>query len=74
MISKEQFEAQAAVNKKEGFAKWKDEPMTRMVLSQLPPNESLNMVLRAAFEAGFNNGSGYGMLTVIQSIMKEPPR
>lgn len=74
MMTKEQFEVQDREGKKSSFARWKDEPMVRMVMAQLPPNESLDMILRAAFEAGWNSGSGHTAVSLVSSIMSADKR
>ena len=74
MMTKEQFEIKAARDKKAAFDRWMKEPMTRMVISQLPPNEQLEVILKAAFESGFNAGSGSTAGSFIESLLPMPGR
>lgn len=72
MISKEQHEAAIAKNKREGFDSFMKQPMTRAMISMLPPNENLEVMLRAAFEHGYGSGCVHTTITLMSMIVKDP--
>lgn len=66
-------EARSENKKKDRFAKWLDEPMTRMGLSFIPAGEhqdGLRLLLQSAFDAGFNCGAGDAMSDVVEHLIK----
>jgi hypothetical protein len=71
MITKEQMEAKDQAAKKVNFDRFMREPLTGAMLSIMPPSEHLEVLLRAAFESGFNAGNARGMINVFESIMPE---
>lgn len=68
-------ESKAAIerSKKEGFASFMAQPLSRAMISMLPPSEHIETILRAAFEAGHSTGS---VLTTIElmKLMMPPER
>lgn len=49
-------------------------PTTRLITSTLPPMENpdaLNVLLRAAFDAGHNSGSGSVAMTLIEAMLSK---
>lgn len=76
-MNAEQIEEKSRLHKRNGFAKWLEQPMTRALVSMIPASEGKDVVqtvLQAAWESGYDTGVGVGMLMVIESIMKEPRR
>jgi hypothetical protein len=72
MQTKEQFEKQQELAKRDGFAAWMNEPMTRTLVSMIPPGENpelLRMILQAAFDNGFARGAGATAISFISSLM-----
>ncbi len=77
MITKEQREAKDNAVKKYGFDNFMREPLTGAMLSILPPSEHIEVLLRAAYESGYTNGSAQGMMQVFEAVLPElrrPPR
>lgn len=74
MMTKQQMEQRSETDRKEGFRKWMQEPMTRALLSRIPPCEDLELLLQATFEDGFAKGSGSIAISFIDAVMKAPPR
>ena len=76
MMKAAELDRKAEVHKKEGFAKWMDEPMVRMGLSMIPKGDhedALKMLLQSAFQAGFGAGSGNMLASVVESVLKNKP-
>lgn len=74
MITQKEFELKSEAAKKECFRRWMQEPMTRALVSMIPPCEQLEIILQAAFEEGFKAGSSTIAVSFIEAIMKAPPR
>jgi hypothetical protein len=59
---------------KEAFGEWIADPAVRMCMSLIPSpaehGETLEMLLRSAYEAGFKNGGGSMAADMLGSIMK----
>lgn len=74
MITKEQLQSRSDSAKREGFRRWMQEPMTRALISMIPPCEQLEVLLQAAYEAGFDSGAGETAISFLRDMMKGPPR
>ncbi len=77
-----EFEARDRADKKAGFAKWMDQPATRMMLSMIPASEHrevLETLLEETYNAGFGSGAGKTAVSFLETIFKnmskrDPPR
>lgn len=72
-----EMEAKDKIAKRDGFAKWMDQPATRMMLSMIPPGEKqevLETLLQETFNAGYQTGSGQMILSVFESMMSKERR
>lgn len=61
MMTAAERETKEKAARKAGFAKWMDQPATRMMMSMIPTGEKpevLETLLQETFNAGFNSGSG----------------
>lgn len=68
----EQREKNTEKAKVDGFRKFMDQPITRMGLSALGPikeGDTLNLLLSAAFEAGFSAGGGECLSDLMTSLL-----
>lgn len=66
-----EMEAKDKAAKKDGFAKWMDQPATRMMLSMIPASEKqevLETLLQEAFNAGYQAGGGQMIGSVFESV------
>lgn len=72
MTTKQQFDQQQDDHRKESFRKWMQEPMTRALLSTIPPCENLEVLLLAAHQHGFNAGAGATALSFLEAMLKGP--
>jgi len=65
--------------KKQDFESWLAAPLTVMCISMIPPAErpeSLQLLLRAAFDRGFDSGASQSMRSIAKSVLanqKKPP-
>lgn len=56
------------------FDKWLSEPMVRICMAQIPAtdySDTLKLLLRSAFDAGFRSGSGD--LSFLETILMPKP-
>ena len=74
MTRQEEINLKSARDKKEGFANWMNNPMTKAMLSMLPPSEHLEVILQACFEQGHNAGITSVMLDIVEQMVKKPER
>lgn len=74
MMTKEQIQSRSDSAKREGFRRWMQEPMPRALISVIPPCEQLEVLLQAAYEAGFISGQGEIAVSFLEAMMKGPPR
>lgn len=68
-----ELEAKEKQDKKDGFAKWMDQPATRMMLSMIPPGEKqevLGTLLQETYSAGYSNGAGRATVSFVEAIFK----
>lgn len=68
-----EMEAKDKSDRKEGFARWMDQPATRMMLSMIPPGdkqEVLETLLQETYNAGFGAGSGKTAGSFLEAILK----
>ena len=66
-------EARSKANQKAAFAKWMDQPATRMMMSMIPASdrpEVLETLLQETFGAGFASGSGDTAVSFLETIFK----
>lgn len=73
-ITNEQIKDRNKIEKKFGFEHWYENPMTKALISTLPPMENFDMfkaLLTACFECGFDMGKGVAMMDVITTVMKK---
>lgn len=70
MITQKEMEAKSDHAKKEGFRRWMQEPMTRALVSMIPPCEQLEIILQAAYESGFQAGSDATAVSFLEAMMK----
>lgn len=59
-------------SRKEGFASFMDQPMVRGWLSLLPPSEHIELLLRAAYEAGHSAGTVLTTIEMMKMLMTDP--
>ena len=67
-----EMEAREKAAKRDGFAKWMDQPATRMMLSMIPPSEKqevLQTLLQETFNAGYQSGSGQMISSVFEAVI-----
>lgn len=67
------IESQDRIGKKEGFANWKDQPATRMLMSMIPQAEKpeiLETLLQETFNAGYAAGAGKTAATFLEAMFK----
>lgn len=69
-ISQKEFEVRSNEERREGFRRWMQEPMTRALVSMIPPCEQIEVLLQAAFEAGHANGSVSATISFLDYVMK----
>lgn len=74
MITEKEFEARSVEAKKEGFRRWMQEPMTKAMLSLMPPCEHMEVILQACWESGFAGGSVSTTISFLEHVMKPGPR
>lgn len=70
--TKEQVEADDALAKKEGFAKWMNAPATRMMISMIPAGEKrevLEILLQETFNSGYSVGGGQMLTSFVIQMM-----
>lgn len=68
-----QFREREAIAKKEGFAKFLDQPAIRMMCSMIPAGERqdvFQILLQEAFNAGFGCGFGVAVGDVMRTVIK----
>lgn len=68
-----EMEAKQKADKKEGFARFMDQPATRMMMSMIPASdkpEVLETLLQETFSAGYAAGGGQAMGLVIEALFK----
>ena len=73
--AKERFDAEREAAEEEGFQDFMQAPLTRLALSLIPPGEhqdTLALLLRAAFNAGAGTGGAGVMRMVVSSIREKP--
>lgn len=71
---KEELKERYKMEKKIGFEHWFENPMTKALISTLPPMENFDMfkaLLTACFECGFDMGKGAAMMDLISAVMKK---
>lgn len=61
------------ISKKEGFANFMAQPLTRAMVSMLPPSEHIEVLLRAAYEAGHSGGAVLTTIELMRIMMDRPP-
>lgn len=74
MINQEEKQAIRRRSKDEAFAKFIEEPMTQLAMAMIPPAENpdvFRMLLKAAFDAGHNNGGGDVLGDLLDVMLKE---
>jgi hypothetical protein len=71
-ITKEQFEAKQNSARKEGFRRFMQEPLTRALLSTIPPCDHLEAVLEAAYQHGWGSGSVSATIHLFEAVLKDP--
>jgi hypothetical protein len=60
---------------KQAFDKWFGEPMVRLGLSLIPPGDhkdALRLLLQSAFDAGYEQGGGQAVVSLMQAMTKKP--
>lgn len=63
-----------AMEKKLGFDHWFENPMTKALISTLPPMENFDMfkaLLEACFSSAFDMGKGVAMMDLITAVLKK---
>lgn len=66
-----EMEARDKVAKRDGFAKWMDQPATRMMVSMIPASEKqevLETLLQEAFNAGYQSGGSQMVGSVFKAV------
>ncbi len=66
-------EQKSARRKREGFARFMDQPATRMMTSMIPASEHrevLDTLLQETFNAGFSCGAGDAMGDIMEALLK----
>lgn len=74
MIDKTEVEKRSAIGKRDGFAKFLDDPMIRMGMSMIPAGdkqEALKMLLQSAFNSGFDHGSAMVAVSMVELLLKD---
>lgn len=64
-------------DRKRGFEDFINNPLTRMMMSQIPPGEhpeALRMLLQAAYESGFGSGGVVAVLGLLMEVSKKGSR
>jgi hypothetical protein len=72
----EEQERKSAERRDRDFGAWMDEPMTRMCISTIPPAErpeALSLLLKAAFDRGFQAGQANMITSVVDQMLSRPP-
>lgn len=59
-------------DKKNGFDDWMRNPMTKALISTIPPSEHLEVLLKACFEQGYGVGVASIMMDIVHQVMKRP--
>ena len=73
MLTATEIEQRDKAKKKSAFAKWMDQPATRMMISMIPASdkpEVLETLLQETFNAGFGAGSGETAASFLEAILK----
>jgi len=68
MLTKEQMKQRTDAAKRDSFNSWMNEPMVRAMISLMPPSEHLELLLRAAFDAGFGHGSVDAVIGLLEHL------
>jgi hypothetical protein len=66
-------ESKSRQRKKDGFARFMDQPATRMLVSMIPAGEKqevLQTLLQETFNSGFNAGTGDATSDIIEALFK----
>jgi hypothetical protein len=71
MMTKEEMMKRTKEAQRSGFNRWMNEPMTRAMISMMPPSEHLEMLLKAAFECGFGSGSIDTVINIMENMMEK---
>ena len=60
--------------KNESFARFLEDPMTKLAVSMIPPADNpdvFKMLLQSAFEAGYSHGSGSVLSSFLEVMLKK---
>jgi isoleucyl-tRNA synthetase len=74
MISNETVERLASKSRKEGFAKWLEEPLVKVLISQQPEGDrqdELRSLLQAAFDSGHASGQAVVLMSFLEEMIKQ---
>ena len=74
MINKQELDAKTVTGKKDGFAKFLEDPMVRMGMSMIPPGdkqEALSMLLQSAFNCGYDHGAAMVAVSMVEALLKD---
>lgn len=76
MLSAQDIEAKQAVARKAAFHKWMDQPMTKALIGLIPAaeNSPLELLLQAAYDAGFGHGAGATAVEFLTVIFDKQDR
>jgi hypothetical protein len=61
--------------KRRGFELWMENPMTKALISTLPPIENFDMfraLLQACYQTGYDMGVGTAMSQIVEAMLKGP--
>ena len=73
-IDEKELDASMNRAKHEGFNRFMRQPMAGAMISMLPPSEHLEVILRACFDAGFENGCVSNSIELFKHLAKKGPR
>lgn len=74
MISEQEFTTKQDQSRKDGFNRWMSDPITKALISLIPPCDHLEVLLQASYEAGFNSGGATTAMQFISAVMKPRTR
>jgi hypothetical protein len=70
MISQEQYTIRAKALKKDGFERFLDNPLAKMIISDIPgESDKLRLLLKSAYDTGYDTGSADSILYMIESVL-----
>jgi len=68
-MNTQQMDKRIEEGRKAAFQSWMSNPMTKALMSTVPPCDHLETLLRAAFESGFGNGQACVAAELMMAMM-----